>query len=141
MDWRVQILGALATLFVAVLTAVTPLLVRSAVRYVEAKMKIDLSDAQEAMLTRAATDAVAWVEEQSRKQLAKNGVPWPAEQKIIAARSFVEDVMRRHPHLDRSMLDDATIRAAIEAALNWRRGLEAPKTTVSPSISLTPPNA
>lgn len=134
MDWRFQILGALVTVLVAVISALTPLLVRAAVKYIETKMKIDLSDAQEAALTRAATDAVAWVEEQSRKHMTERGVPWPSEQKLAMARVFVGDVLRRQPHMTHEAFTDATIRAAVEAALNWRRGIDgaASKTTGAP---------
>lgn len=117
MDWRFQLLGAFATMLLAVITAVTPLLVRAAIRYVERKLEIDVNDATEAAIERAALQAVAWTEEQARKKLTQNGVPMPGEKKREHAEAFVREALRRQG----VSVSDYEIGLAVESALGLTR--------------------
>jgi len=123
LDWRLQILGALASLVLAILASVTPLLVRAAVRYVEARLHIDISRADEEALGRSALQAVAWVEEQARKN-RRYGVALTQRQKLAQASEYVRTLMRRRAGASgdvSKLTSDDALRMAVEAALHMYR--------------------
>lgn len=95
MDWRMQVLGALATALIAVITACVPVLVRAAVQYLQRRLHLQVTDAQRWALQLEAERAVAFVEEQSRKALAARGVPIASPDKLTMAKQVLRDAMLR----------------------------------------------
>jgi len=147
MDWRFQLLGALVTALVALLSASVPVLVRLFVRYAENKLRIEISDAQEASLESAAAQAVGFAEEAARNQLKKHGVETDSGEKLALARAFVESVLERRGHpIPSNRLGVPAVDAYIEAALHTHRSSNVPPIAKSPvkpdeSVSAEPPQS
>lgn len=121
-DWRYQLLGALTTGLVAVITACVPLVVRAAVQYLQKLTHVTVSEAQEHALEAAASQAVAWVEEQARKRAKAEGAPWPSDQKMLAAKAMVRDVLARQGHVGLlNLAAETTLERAIESQLAQQR--------------------
>ena len=95
MDWRYQILGALTTALVAVLTAAVPLLVRAAINSIEKRLHLHVTREQEQAVTAAVEQAVAFAEEQARKRLKHANVATPSREKLAIARSFLDETLAR----------------------------------------------
>jgi len=95
MDWRYQILGAIATALVAVLTAAIPVLVRAAISYLERRLHLDVTESQERAISDAVSQAVSFAEEQARKALAAQSVAMTSRQKLATARSFLDETLAR----------------------------------------------
>jgi len=116
MDWRYQILGALTTALVAVLTAAVPLLVRAMIQSIERRLSVNVTIAQEMALTRAAEQGIAFAEEQARKQLARASSTMPSEEKLALASAFVAASLERQGHAVRGVAVDAAVEAALHAS-------------------------
>lgn len=118
-DWRIQILGALVTALTGVLTVGIPLLVRLGLRYLEKRLHIETTAADEERLIRAAQQGVDFAEEQARKRLKVGGSPLSSQDKLDLAAGYVQDVLARHG-VDR--MTQAEIERVVEAVLTRRRG-------------------
>jgi len=123
MDWRVQILGAIATAFATILTAATPFLVRAIIRKIETSMNIDVTEANERALERAAVQAVAWAEEQARVAMKSRGVSMPSDEKRAAASAFVLATLERQG----VVIDEETVSRALDSVLHRFRSERTPE--------------
>jgi len=133
-DWRFQVLGALTTGLVAIVGAAVPLLVRAAIKYLDQRLQLDLTDAQERALSEVAVQSIAWVEEQSRKAISAGGRPSAPADKLALARSVARDLLTRRGH--GSLTSDLDLGQAIEAALAQRPDRAAPR---PPAVRPAPP--
>lgn len=141
MDWRLQILGALATLLIAVVTASVPIVVRAFVRFLTLKLHIDVTEAQHAAMLQAATGAVMFAEEQASKELRANRVPLPSSMKMSLAKAYARNLLDKRGITGSGDVSEDELEVQIEAMLNAVRREESPKLemlTVE-NVSVPPP--
>ena len=120
MDWRFQILGALATMLIAVITASVPIVVRALVQFLTLKLHVDVTSAQREAIAHAVMGGVLYAEEQGSKQLRAKGIPLPAPEKMDLAKAFARNLLSK-----RGVTSDETteieLEAMLEAAVNSLR--------------------
>ncbi len=128
LDWRLQLLGALLTLLTGVATAAIPLLVRAATRFLDRRLALELTEAEQTHLASAVARGIGFADEQARKALTAlaNGErprSMRSSDKLATATSFAVDELDR---LGVSRPSHDTIRQLIEARLGTDRSWDSP---------------
>lgn len=119
-----MLVDAALTAVTSVLLIAVPLLTRAALRWVEVKTNIDLSDAEEAAIQKAARDAANWAEEQGHKALrsaamSDSGRPSAATAPTKMATALT--IAREDLNARKISISDEQLARAIEIAVRNMR--------------------